>query len=106
MKGLLLLLAFVGCAVVGAVLSTVITVVFWNLQIDHRAFHCTDSMWPLADYWTDIDSHASAGDTVSPGWTWEKIKIVRIIYIVAFYFLWVTSTLITFRMILRKFKRA
>jgi hypothetical protein len=34
-----------------------------------------------------MDDHETAGDTVLPGWTWEKLKVVRMLFITAFFLL-------------------
>lgn len=78
---------FVGSTLVGLALSYFVTIVAWNLLIEHRAFHCTDDMG-FALVAQDIDDHRLAGDTLSPGWTWEKIKAARAIYQAAFLALW------------------
>ena len=105
MKTLLIFVLFLVCVLGGAMLSTVVTWIAWDIQIEPRAFQCTDDIAPFNNYWTDMDTHESAGDTVSPGWTWEKLKVVRIIYITVFFLLWVASTVFPFRMILRRFRR-
>jgi len=97
---------FAVCAVGGAMLSIVVTNVVWDTEIEPKAFHCVDDIGIFDSYWCDMDTHKDAGDTVFPGWTWEKLRVVRIIFITAFYLLWATSTLIPFRMIFHKFRRS
>ena len=96
---------FAACAIGGAVLSTVATYAVWNTAIEPKAFHCVDDIGVFDSYWCDMDDHKAAGDTVFPGWTWEKLKMVRTIFIAAFYLLWTGSTLIPFRMILLRLRR-
>lgn len=86
----------------GAILSTIVTIAAWNVQIEPRAFQCNDSVWPFNEYWTSMESHESAGDTLSPGWTWERLKNVRILYISAFYLIWTATGSIVFKTVSRK----
>ena len=83
MKTLISLLLFVGLAFVGLVLSSILTLIAWNIQIEHRAFRCTDDVG-FGFFWEDMKEHQAAGDTVLSGWTWEKIKIVKTLYVVVF----------------------
>ena len=106
MKALLISVMLLGCVLGSAVSSFLVTTIAWSIQIEPRAFQCTDSCgWPFDNYWTDMDSHESARDTISPGWTWEKLKVARIIYIVAFFLLWLAGSVISFRMILSRLTR-
>jgi hypothetical protein len=82
----------VACLLGGVALSTIVTMIAWGIRIEDSAFHCTDI--GFGSYWTDMDLHKSAGDTVSSGWTWKKLKAVRMQYIGAFYLLWAVSTAI------------
>ncbi len=96
---------FVTCALFGAIASTVITVSAWNVTVESKGFQCTDSMGPLSTYWGDMDTHARWGDTLSPGWTWEKLKVARTICIIAFFSLWAVSTAMLFRIAVRRWQR-
>jgi hypothetical protein len=78
---------FVASTLVGLALSYIVTIVVWNLVIEHRAFHCTDDMG-FALVVQSIDDHRLAGDTLGPGWTWDGVKAARLIYLAAFYSLW------------------
>jgi hypothetical protein len=93
---------FAVCLFGGAVLSTVITVGAWQIQIEPRAFQCWDDVGIFDTYWENIDEHRGAGDKVSVGWTWDEIKTARELYIVAFYAIWAAGSLIPFRFILRR----
>jgi hypothetical protein len=106
MKALLISVMLLGCFFGSAVSSFLVTTTAWSIQIEPRAFQCTDSCgWPFDNYWTDMDSHEIARDTISPGWTWGKLRAVRIIYIAAFFLLWLAGTVISFRMILSRLTR-
>jgi hypothetical protein len=96
---------FAVCALGGAVLSTVATFAVWNTAIEPRAFHCVDEIGILDSYWCGMDNHKAAGDTVFPGWTWEKLEAVRISFIAAFYFLWAGCALIPFWLLLQRSRR-
>jgi hypothetical protein len=88
----------------GLVFSTIITLAVWNIQIEGRAFQCNDGPG-LGAFWADVDTHRGAGDTISPGWTWEKLKIVRIDYEIAFYSLWSLTSIGAFLAVLQISKR-
>jgi hypothetical protein len=102
LRTLALLALFAACAIGGLVLSTVATYAAWNIAIEPAAFRCVDDLGFLDSYWCNMDEHRAAGDTVSPGWTWEKLKVVRIVFIAAFYAIWAASALIPFGIILRR----
>src|SRR4051812_17388785 len=71
----------------GLVFSIIITVAVWNIQIEGKAFQCNDGPG-LGAFWINMVTHRGAGDTVSPGWTWDKLQAVRIDYEIAFYLIW------------------
>lgn len=96
---------FFACMTAGAVLSTGATYAAWNIAIGPRAFHCVDDIGIFDSYWCAMEDHKAAGDTVLPGWTWEELKMVRIIFISGFCLLWAGSTLIPFRSIQRKYRQ-
>jgi hypothetical protein len=100
-----LMALFVGCAIGGAVLSTVATYALWNTAIEPHAFHCVDDIWPFDSYWCPMDDHISAGDMLYPGWTWGELRVVQAVFITVFFILWAAGTLIPFRMILRRIRR-
>jgi hypothetical protein len=79
---------------IGLVVSAAVTMVTWEVRIEDKAFHCTDI--GFGSYWTDMDSHHSAGDSLSPGWTWERLTMVRLHYIEAFWLLWIVGAAIPF----------
>jgi hypothetical protein len=85
MKPFRFILVLAACALFGAVVSGIVTMISWGVRIEDRAFHCWDI--GFGSYWTDIDLHKTAGDTISSGWTWEQIETVRIHYLEAFWLL-------------------
>jgi hypothetical protein len=88
----------------GLLFSTVITWAVWDSQIEGRAFQCNDGPGPGA-FWVNMDTHRGAGDTISPGWTWEKLKAVQIDYEIAFYSLWALTSIGSFLAVLEISKR-
>jgi len=94
MKSFRFILLLSASVLLGAIVSGIITMTTWNIRIEDKAFHCWDI--GFGSYWTDISSHASAGDTISAGWTWEKLRQVRLNYIETFWLLWAVISLITF----------
>jgi hypothetical protein len=89
-------------SVLGGLLSLVVTWYVWQTQITEKAFHCTDDN--ISGFWVSMDTHRAAGDTVFPGWTWEKLKTVRMIYETAFYFLWFVISFASFLVLFRRFR--
>ena len=89
MKRVMMILA---SAVGGLLVATAAVWLGWLVQIEGRAFQCNDSVGPVAWPSTDMSLHRQAGDTLSPGWTWEKIERVGRGYQVAFFLLWVGGT--------------
>ena len=87
MKTLTRILPFAGSAALGLVVSFVITMLAWNVQIEHRAFNCTDDVG-FGFFWEDMNTHEGAGDTTLPGWTWGKIKGAQALYIAGFVLVW------------------
>lgn len=85
---------FVMTAIGGLVLSLVVTWFAWQVLITDKAFHCTDDN--VSGFWLSIETHRGAGDTISPGWTWEKLERVRTEYEVAFFALWFVSSSVAF----------
>lgn len=86
MKSLRLIMALAAATLLAAVVSSIATMHSWGARIEDKAFHCWDI--GFGSYWTDMDSHASFGDAISAGWTWEKLETVRLHYIEAFWLLW------------------
>lgn len=68
-------------------ISLFLTEFVWNGEIENRAFHCTDDVG-FGVFWQDISEHEQAGDTVAPGWTWDKLRYARVIYAAAFFLIW------------------
>ena len=88
------ILLLAASVLLGAVISGIVTMFTWGVRIEDRAFHCGDI--GFGSYWTDIDLHKIAGDTISSGWTWEQLKTVRLHYIEAFWLLWAVMAFILF----------
>jgi hypothetical protein len=94
MKPFRFILPLATSVILGAVISGIVTIVIWDVCIEDRAFHCYDI--GFGSYWTDIDLHKSAGDTIFSGWTWEQLKTVRLHYIGTFWLLWAVMASILF----------
>lgn len=45
----------------------------WRTRIEGRAFTCGDDTG-FGNFHTHVAIHASAGDLLSEGWTWEKVR--------------------------------
>jgi hypothetical protein len=101
MKTFATILVFPVCMFASLIASLVITWVVWRIQITDKAFHCTDDN--VSGFWCDMDTHRDSGDTLLSTWTWGELKIVRIIYEIVFYILWIGGGLLVFRMFLRLF---
>jgi hypothetical protein len=86
----------------GAILSTILTLGAWNVLIEPRVLHCTDSLWPFDEYWTTMETHKGSGDTLAPGWTWEALKVTRATFIIAFLLLWAGITAAFFNRLRRR----
>ncbi len=91
-------------AVGWSLFSLFVTLVPWNIQIEHRAFQCTDDVG-FGSFFEDMDTHKGAGDTVSPSWTWEQLKVATAAYEMAFFAIWLgipTGSLLIFKRNRRK----
>ena len=87
--------AFTITAAVGCLLaSLLVTWLVWEIGIDGRAFHCTDAGTLSLGFWTNAETHQSAGDQIQPGWTWEKLAEVNGFYKLAFFALWIGSSMV------------
>jgi hypothetical protein len=85
---------------VGCLLASLfITWLAWEMAIDGRAFHCTDAGTLSLAFWTNAETHRSAGDLIQPGWTWEKLGFVNQLYTAAFLVLWVSGSMLSSRLI-------
>ncbi len=85
--------------------SFVITAIPWNAQIEDQAVHCTDIGFGF--FFVDMYTHKAAGDTVSVGWTWEKLEAVRIAYEFTFFAIWfIISTILLLIFLRPRGKRA
>jgi hypothetical protein len=67
---------------------------FYEGRVHEKAFHCTDDCG--FGLFTSMNSHQAAGDTLCPGWTWDKIEAVRLVYERVFYALWLGGSSIIF----------
>jgi hypothetical protein len=90
-------------AVAGSwVVSTLVTWIAWQAQIEDKAFHCNDL--GFGSWLVRIEDHRAAGDVISPGWTWEEVARVRTAYQVVFYAIWFGVTTV-FLLVLRRLRR-
>lgn len=86
--------ATIGCLAVALFL----TWVFWEMQIEERIIHCPH--FGISDgYWESIESHQAAGDKLLAGWSWEKLKLWRDVYLFAFGALWTAGSVIISRIL-------
>jgi len=69
----------------------------WETQISERAFHCTEEGCLSIGFWMSPETHQAAGDTIMPGWTWEKVAVVRRLYQAAFLTLSLAGAVAAFR---------
>jgi hypothetical protein len=92
------ILLFSGASLVSLVASLVITWFVWEILIYERAFHCIDGGLSIA-FWMSADTHESAGDIILPGWTWEKLKLVNGAFMMAFYALWISGSVMGYRIL-------
>jgi hypothetical protein len=99
MKPLRLVVILAVSVLFGAVVSGTVTMGSWASRIEDKAFHCFDI--GFGSFWTDMDLHRSAGDTISSDWTWERLKVVRVHYIEGFWLLLAAVSFASF-LILRK----
>ena len=76
----------------GLFISLLITLLVWNVQIEGRAFQCTDDVG-FGLFWEKLSNHERAGDKLSSGWTWQKLRVARLAYTTTFYLIWVASAL-------------
>ena len=70
----------------------------WETQISERAFHCTEEGCLSIGFWENPETHQAAGDQIMPGWTWEKLAVVRRLYQAAFFILSLVGTVAAFHM--------
>ena len=101
MRAVLPILVFSGCAGLSPVFAAVFTWFVWEVMIGDRAFRCNDGGLSIA-FWTSADTHKSAGDTIVPGWTWDKVRTVNGIFKLAFYALWLGGSMVGFRILYQK----
>src|SRR5438105_9429037 len=69
----------------------------WETQISERAFHCTEEGCLSIGFWMSPETHQAAGDKIMPGWTWEKVAVVRRLYQAAFLSLSLAGAVAAFR---------
>jgi hypothetical protein len=99
MKKIATILLFVMTIFSTLMASLIITWFAWECQITDKAFHCTDDN--VSGFWCDMDTHRAAGDTLLNGWTWGGLKMVRSIYELVFYALWIGGGLFLFQRLRR-----
>jgi len=87
----------VGCLIA----SLIVTGLVWESFVNGRAFRCTDECTLSLGPWTSIDTHQSAGDCIQPGWTWERLSLVRRVCLLDFIALWFGGSRILFRVFRR-----
>src|SRR6266446_3485791 len=83
------ILPFAVSAAVGFAVSFFVIMLAWNIQIEHRAFRCTDDVG-FGFFWESMETHRGAGDIVASGWTWGKIKVIQGAYEVGFITIWLS----------------
>jgi hypothetical protein len=88
----------------GFLISLILTLAVWNLQIEHRAFQCTDDCG-FGGFFEDMQAHHNAGDKVLPGWSWQDIYDAKLAYTVAFYLIWVAISCAPILLTFSKAKR-
>jgi hypothetical protein len=88
-------------AVVCFVASAFITWLVWEMHMEGRAFRCVDAgLFTISiGPWSHAETHCSAGDQLQPGWTWQKVALVNMLYKVGFIALWIGSSVIALRII-------
>lgn len=89
-SGIRALLLLASLAIAGLIAALAVTMVAWGLLIENRAFHCTDDCG-FGEFFLDIETHRQAGDTLFPAWSWTRLKIVRSLYLIAFFTIWSLS---------------
>src|SRR4051794_19050885 len=72
---------------VSLLVSFLVVTIVWNASVEGRAFRCTDATG-VGMFWTDLYEHRAAGDSVSPGWTWDQIGRRQRMCEMAFVTLW------------------
>src|SRR5436853_5941203 len=72
---------------VSLLVSFLVITIVWNVQVEGRAFRCTDAAG-VGMFWTDLHEHQAAEDSLSRGWTWDQIGTRQLIYEWAFVGLW------------------
>ena len=77
---------FASSTLIGLVVSYIVTLVAWNL-VEHRMFRCIDDIG-FTFVVENVDDHQLAGDKLCPGWTWGEVRAARLIYLAAFFSLW------------------
>jgi hypothetical protein len=89
---------------VGFLVAALVTTVGWTMQIEGRAFQCNDWI-PFSTFSTDMTNHSQAGDTISPGWTWDGIERVGRVYRIVFWSIWAIVTGLLSRAWIKKSKQ-
>ena len=82
---------FIMALLTGWLLAVCLTWLGWCIQIEGKAFHCTDETFPIVWWGESVDGHRQAGDTLGLGWSWEKIHRAQELYRAAYYVLWLSG---------------
>jgi hypothetical protein len=79
------ILLLISAILTGWVFASFLAWLGWSKQIEGRAFRCNDDTYPFVWFRTHLETHRRAGDTLCPGWTWERIRSVQRLYEAAYY---------------------
>jgi hypothetical protein len=94
MKKIYTILNFLGIMFASLIASCILMSLSWEFQIEGKAFHCTDI--GLGGFFSEMDTHRSAGDSLLGNWTWNELEWVRLIYLIIFFTLWLGGGFLTF----------
>jgi len=68
----------------GLILGAIIISASWSVVIHERAFHCVDDTGAFLGFMGGLDS-CRMHDTLSAGWTWDRIETIRVIHVSVFW---------------------
>ena len=93
----ILLVLFIGFV------SNAVVLAIWFSRIEGRAFTCNDiGLFPFIEgFWTGINDHQSAGDKISPGWTWDEVRNAAFMCRLAFFAIWIAASATIIRFLWR-----
>jgi hypothetical protein len=93
-------IVFAGLSLVGGVLlSLALTLVLWDTCVDGRLYQCTDDIG--TGMIVSMYDHAIGGDTALAGWTWDGLERLRIMFLTAFFVIWIAGNAGGYFMLLR-----